>query len=275
MKIKYYGSSASEAWPALFCSCSACNAAAELGGKNIRTRHQVQIDDSLLIDFPPDTNYHIRQYGLDLRKIKNLLITHSHPDHFYPYDLANRVSQYTDGITISEMLHIYGNSTVKKIFSSVMKDYQNVEAVMKFHELKPSDNFVTEDHYYVEAFLADHKYDEQSLIYSIAKEKKKILFAHDTGIFPDETWEKLENQYFHCVSLDCTGVTKGWINGHMGFEAVKYTCKRMRRMRCIDDGTVIILSHFAHCTDMTHEKIEKIANENGCLAAYDGFECIF
>lgn len=275
MKIKYYGSAASEAWPAMFCSCEACRAAAELGGKNIRTRHQVQIDESLLIDFPPDTNYHIIQYGLDLRKIRTLLITHSHPDHFYPFDLVNKTSQYTNGVITPEMLHIYGNSTVNHIFSSVIEAYQDVDSVMTFHELKPLDTFVSEDNYYIRALPADHKEDEQAFIYMIENGQKKMLFAHDTGIFPEETWACLEGKYFHCVSLDCTGVTRDWRSGHMGFEAVKFTCDKMREIGCIDDKTVVILSHFAHCGDMTHEKIEKIAGEIGCIAAYDGFECVF
>lgn len=259
----------------MFCSCNACRMATESGGKNIRTRHQVQIDDSLLIDFPPDTNYHIQRYGLDLTKVKTLLVTHSHPDHFYPYDLANRTSQYTDGVTASEKLHVYGNAVVSKIFSSAMEAYENVDSVLDFHELKPLDKFISEDNYQIEALAADHKYDEQALIYVIGNGKKNILFAHDTGIFPDGTWQCLHNRYFDCISLDCTGVTRNWKSGHMGFEAVKYTCDKMRKMGSIDDKTVIILSHFAHCKDMTHEKIEKIAEEMGCIAAYDGFECVF
>ena len=58
MKITYYGTSASEAWPALFCECEACRLARKYGGKNVRSRSQTLIDDTLLLDFPPDTNYH-------------------------------------------------------------------------------------------------------------------------------------------------------------------------------------------------------------------------
>ena len=76
MKITYYGTSASEAWPALFCECEACRLARKYGGKNVRSRSQTLIDDTLLLDFPPDTNYHAQVLGLNLRKVRTLLLTH-------------------------------------------------------------------------------------------------------------------------------------------------------------------------------------------------------
>lgn len=37
MKIKYWGTGASEGLPAVFCDCENCQKARRLGGKNIRT----------------------------------------------------------------------------------------------------------------------------------------------------------------------------------------------------------------------------------------------
>ena len=47
MKIHYLGTAAAEGWPAVFCQCDACKAGKEMGGKNIRTRSSVLIDDEL------------------------------------------------------------------------------------------------------------------------------------------------------------------------------------------------------------------------------------
>ena len=49
MKIKYLGTAAAEAFPAIFCNCKYCEEARELGGKNIRTRSQSLVNDDLLI----------------------------------------------------------------------------------------------------------------------------------------------------------------------------------------------------------------------------------
>ena len=59
MKIKFLGTCAAEGFPAMFCQCPVCEKAREKGGKNIRTRSQAVIDDTLLIDFPADTYMHI------------------------------------------------------------------------------------------------------------------------------------------------------------------------------------------------------------------------
>ena len=90
MKIKYLGTAAAEAFPAVFCNCKYCNEARELGGKNIRTRSQSLINDDLLIDFPPDTYHHFITHGIRGDRIKYLLITHAHSDHIYEGDLDIR-----------------------------------------------------------------------------------------------------------------------------------------------------------------------------------------
>ena len=86
MKIKYYGTGASEGIPALFCKCPVCEEARKNGGRDIRSRSQALINDDLLVDFPPDTFMHIVYGGLDLQSIHTCLITHSHSDHLYVED---------------------------------------------------------------------------------------------------------------------------------------------------------------------------------------------
>ena len=88
MKLKFLGTAAAEAAPALFCDCDYCEKARKAGGKNIRTRSQSVINDELLIDFPADTYLHVLHQGLPLHKIYHCIITHSHQDHFY-MDLYN------------------------------------------------------------------------------------------------------------------------------------------------------------------------------------------
>ena len=86
MKIKVLGTAAYERVPAMFCSCPICNYAREHGGKEVRTQAQVLINDDLLVDFGQDSFYHSLRFGVDFQQIKNILITHSHSDHFIPED---------------------------------------------------------------------------------------------------------------------------------------------------------------------------------------------
>ena len=97
MKMLYMGTAAAEGWPALFCSCPVCEHARRAGGRNLRTRTQALLDNSLLIDFPPDTYCHALRYGLNLGDIHTLLITHSHMDHWFPTDLIHRHEHFGHG----------------------------------------------------------------------------------------------------------------------------------------------------------------------------------
>ena len=95
MEFTYLGTAAAEGWPAVFCRCKYCLEAQRLGGKNIRTRSQAIINDDLLIDLPPDTYLHKLAHNLDLTRVKYLLLTHCHMDHFYPQELTVRGSCYS------------------------------------------------------------------------------------------------------------------------------------------------------------------------------------
>lgn len=269
MKVTYYGTSASEAWPALFCSCKACRLARKLGGKNIRTRSQTLIDQTLLIDFPPDTNYHAQRYQLNLQKVRTLLITHSHHDHFFPFDIGMRISNFAEG-TDSHKLSVYGNETIEKGFYEAARLYPNLDEFVLFHRLEPFDRFTSEDGYRITALPADHNQPEKSLMYTVERDGKQLLYAHDTGIFPESAWRALEGKRFDLVSLDCTALSRDWRQGHMGFQAVDQVRDRMAQMGCIHSKTLLVLSHFAHFGDFTHERICQIENPKGYQVAYDG-----
>ena len=115
MKILYMGTAAAEGWPGLFCSCPVCTHARKAGGRNLRTRTQAILDDSLLIDFPPDTYAHALRYGLNLARVHTLLVTHSHMDHWFPTDLIHRHEHFGHGA--EGVLDVYGNEAVEKAFN--------------------------------------------------------------------------------------------------------------------------------------------------------------
>lgn len=274
MKITYYGTSASEAWPALFCSCKACELARKYGGKNIRTRSQTLIDESILIDFPPDTNFHAQMLGLDLRRVTTLLLTHSHHDHFFPYDICMRNGNYAEGLSDKKLL-VCGNEVIQRRLYEAAEICSTFGEYIQFQLLLPFETLETADGYTVTSLLADHNQPEKSLLYIIEKAGRKLFYAHDTGIFPKETWEFLEGFRFDFVSLDCTALSRNWRQGHMGFAAADEVRERLADMHCIDENTILTLNHFAHYGDFTHDKICQLANPKGYQVAYDGWACEF
>ncbi|MBR5009902.1 MAG: hypothetical protein IKY06_04600, partial [Clostridia bacterium] len=94
MKIQWLGTAAAEGWPAVFCTCEACKKAAQLGGKNIRTRAGAIVDDVLLIDLNPDLYAQKLSLGLDLCLLKDIIVTHNHGDHLTPLYIEFRKAVY-------------------------------------------------------------------------------------------------------------------------------------------------------------------------------------
>lgn len=151
MEIQYLGTAAAEGLPALFCDCETCRKARKAGGKEVRTRTQSIVDGKILIDFPPDTYTHALNYSLQLGKIRHLLITHSHMDHFFPVELIHRHEHF--GHNAEGMLHVYGNEAVEKAFyDAVLIDRFKVHPLddaVRFIRLEPFADFAADGYHII------------------------------------------------------------------------------------------------------------------------------
>ena len=274
MKFKYFGTAAAECWPALFCSCDNCERAKKSGGRNIRTRSQAVINGDLLIDLPPDTYFHVINYGLDLTKIKNIIITHDHEDHFYIYDLhrAYPPFAYDKNKEKIKQINIYGNKSVNKYAAEL----ENHKDILNFQEFSAFEKYNI-GKYFITPLKADHDYSQDCFIYLIEDPKSKILYANDTGYFPDETWEFLFNncadgKKLDFVSLDTTNGMLDGRRGHMGIEVCGEVKARLIETGAADDKTIFCLHHFSHNGGKIYDELVPIAAESGFLVSYDGME---
>lgn len=275
MKLKYLGTAAAEGIPGMFCNCRVCRNALKIRGKEIKTRSQALLDDKLLIDFPADTYMHILNHGLDLRNIHNVIITHSHSDHFYPNDFWCRFEGIAYDI-VEEPLNIYvteaGYNTALRQLGEDMN-----ETRVKFHKIAPFEPFDVED-YHIIPLAADHDSSTNPVIYIIEKGGKSLLYAHDTGIFPDSTWDYLEkyNKKFELISLDCTGVAqKNLRRSHLCLNTDKEVYDRLTEIGVCDKNTIVYVNHFSHNGMLTHKELVVEAEKYGFLVTYDSLEVVF
>ena len=273
MKLHYLGTAAAEGWPALFCSCENCQRARKVKGKSYRSRPQALIDGNLMIDFGPDTFYHMMKYDLDFSKIQHVILTHSHTDHFYATDLILRAFPYAYYGNERKMT-VYGNEKCHWMFLRTLEaedDSQNMRDCVGFEEIRAFQPFQIPG-YGITPLHAVHDPKEECLFYLIRDEEgKTLLFANDTGIFPEDTWEALAGVKLDCVSLDCTlGKNPNMECGHMGLKAVRSVVQRLRKMECIDKDTPVVLTHFSHNGNLLHEELEAETKEDGFIIAYDG-----
>lgn len=279
MKIKYLGTAAAEAVPAMFCECKVCRIARKEGGKNIRTRSQAIVDDRLLIDFGPETNYHSFRYGIDLSRIETCIITHSHRDHLYVEDIENRRSGFSHLEENAPPLTFFASEPVINIiFDFLKKRNMHKDGVVKTETVRCFEPFYAEG-YKITALPARHDPNAGAVFYMIEKGGKALLYAHDTGLFPSGVWEHFEKvlPHFDFVSLDCTAGSK-LINYemHLNYEKCRFIKEKMLSDGYADDKTVFCLNHFSHNgLEHSYEDFCKLPQIKGFKASYDGMELEF
>ncbi len=273
MKIKYLGTAAYEGVPSLFCNCRVCRASRELGGRNLRSRSQALVNDELLIDFNPDTVWHYQKYGFDWEKICGCLITHSHSDHLYVEDIEIAEKELSHE---HRVLHFYAAKSGYGMIKPVTdRTHGGAEVTL----VKEGERFEVDGKYSVLPLWANHDRATSPVVYSIACGNKKMLYAHDTGVFPEKSWSLLKGEgRFDLISLDCTGCLAlggDWVDGHMSFGTNLKTVERMKREGLADDRTIVVLNHFSHNGGQTYDEMKEAVKNSGTIVSYDGMEIIF
>lgn len=272
MKFQYLGTAAAEGCPAVFCNCDYCKQAREIGGKNIRTRSQAIINDDLVLDFPPDSLAHFQAQGIRGDKIKYVVFTHSHSDHYYATDLLRHGTYYAHNME-QDVLHIICSET---LYERMQRDLANVKkgVNLEYHVAKAFEPIQLEG-YELIPLPARHAPNEKALFYIIRAEGKTLLYAHDTGYFYDEVFDYIrENKIvFDMISLDCTNghITKEGGN-HMGLMVDKKVADKLREIGAVNEKTIQYVNHFSHNGNPVHEVITESAAALGFAVSYDGLK---
>ena len=278
MKLQFWGTAAAEGIPGIFCGCEICNKARAEGGRFVRARSQTMIDGDLLIDFGPDTYSNSVKYGYDLSKLGNLLVTHSHMDHLYAYELFNRQPGYCHN-TRCEALNIYGSGGVRKaLFADTQNKVQSLfdSGKIAFHTLE---EYVpaTIGEYTVIPVPANHG-TEQPFVYIIEKHGKCIFYMTDSNRFTDEINERIASlgKKFDVVVYDCTfgtadTVAAGTAPGHMAIPVINIVRNQFRQLGLYKPGAIEIIDHFSHNGEnVSYDALEPLAEKEGLITAYDG-----
>ena len=87
------------------------------------------------------------------------------------------------------------------------------------------------------------------------KDGKALLYAHDTGLFPESTWEYLTGHpvKLNLVSLDATHAIHANYSGHMGFAADAQIRNRLVKEGLADENTIYVANHFTHNAGVTYD----------------------
>ncbi len=273
MKIKIMGTAAYERVPAMFCTCAACEYARKVRGKAVRTQAQTLINDDLMVDFGQDNYIHYLNGAFDYTKIRTLLVTHAHSDHFTTNELLMTTSAY--GHNEMENITVVGAKGAQNKYEALEGDRKADFLPITPYETK------TVSKYTVTALPACHG-TEVPVLYIISDGEKTVLYNNDTGLVTDEVYDFIEKggYRFDLVIADCTYGLLGYSSdGHMSLEDNEAHKARLTAMGALTDKSIYVITHYSHNalkhkdgSPATVGDLERIASERGMISAVDGME---
>jgi phosphoribosyl 1,2-cyclic phosphate phosphodiesterase len=234
------------------------------GGKDIRTRSGALIDNVLKIDFGPDTFAQCATLKLHPQEWKWIVFTHTHYDHFTPQMLQYAFPPFVE--EGSPAPEVFGNKAILDGFRGAFDQEQQLKRrlIKSFETIEIGD-------YEVTPIRAYHKLDEDSLNLIIRKNGSTLLYALDTGVYQQETWDFLKGWKLDCAIIECTdGFNPADYWGHLSCAELLEVVNRLRDMGCLNNGSPICTSHHSHTGLATHAELEDFLVPNGIQVGYDG-----
>ena len=279
MKITFLGTSASNAFPEAFCSCDNCVQARLLGGKSLRKRSAVLINDDLLIDLNPDIMSASQMHRVSLTNVCYCLQTHPHADHLDINHLKSRSPGF--GVVGAPVLNFYASAQTMQrastTFERDLSDHSLFDPVaeerlnIRIHEIEPFTPITFGD-YRVIAFPANHAPTMGAMLYSVEYDGRTIFYGTDTAPLFEEVWQAFRQfqLQFDLVVLDHTYGLHKVGTGHMNATDFIDHMHRMRREGILKPEGRVFATHIAHDANPPHPQLVEFAEKNGYEVAFDG-----
>ena len=263
MKLRFLGTSAGELYPGIWCRCQNCEAACNGKPEDRRQSAALYVEpgelsgSSLLIDFPSEIASQALRHHVPLGEVQHLLVTHSHGDHWHPYQLrwrgrpAEMVLQNElaptriGGPRFTELarLHIWGNAAVEAVLRRELGmelDYYEIE----FHRIGAGEGFQAGS-FRVDTVSANHDVGREDAVHFIIREAgKTILYELDGDTFLAQTRDLLKEYRFDLVILESTyGYGDG--GNHRNFVRVISEAEWFRSEGVLTPSGEIVAMHFS------------------------------
>lgn len=199
------------------------------------------LDDIILIDCGPTILLKREELQIDFSKIKIVLITHFHGDHFAGLPFLILYFQYI--LKRKEKLFILGPKNIKQQYFSLMELlYPNLKIDFSIDFVEIQNTYYFEN-YLITAFPITHK--EESIGYKISDSKHSFAFSGDT-ILNEKVYHLFENVDIGIIELSLK--TKEESSSHVSLEEMIKDRKNIKAKKL----------YFNHIYDDLAEEVEKI-----------------
>lgn len=272
MRVFFLGTGAAEGFPALFSGLPINREALRRGGKNLRLRAGILIDETIRVDLCPDALAQVHKYPqIDFSALEHLLFTHSHDDHFAVRELQYLSPNFAPDRV--EPLQVYATGEIWEKLDAEMAHFYE-EAPLVRHKLAPFCE-LTVGHLTVIPITAHHRQDELCLNFLFREGDRCLLYGSDTGWYDPPTWKFLEGVHLDGVILECgKGISGNNYEGHLSLDECIAFKHQLVASGSLSPEAPFYLTHICHTGLLLHEEMEALCAPHGIHVAYDGLEFV-
>ncbi len=226
------------------------------------------IDDALLIDPGPHIFHFAEANGTPelLSNVRNIIVTHSHADHFNPANVARLCldrdcTLWADAACLRKLTAALGQETADRI---------------KFVETRLNQNYDIGG-YTVTALRSNHATDdptEDTRLYLIEHAERILYYGCDSAWIPTTAWNVIKEKKVNAMVLECTCgsiARNDWrIFEHNTLEMLELMLVTFKKYNYFAEDVKYYASHLARTLHEDHAATAATLADMGVTMAYDG-----
>lgn len=252
-------------------TCAALDHEGEpVGPRDIHGYAMLYVPPNSVIDFAVDARDKMRYWGVDERAIGNILITHSHHDHFDPPTIiAFARDRWND---YRAKTSVFSSQTVVQTLRPAVAEAE-ADGFVTVTEVKVGDRIQLAEGLAAVVLPSSHWTAPTPVYFLLEFYGREILYAVDSSAFTPETIECLKERHLDAVITDCTFLDQ-YVDpkksGHMNYNMV---CEQMAKLRArgiADASTPCYITHMALRSTADYKRFSPGARRLGLRMAYDG-----
>ncbi len=267
MKILFLGTCAADYNPRLHTDLANCF------DLNARRSNAVLLNGHTLIDCGDWILKELEIAGVPAAAIENVMVSHSHKDHFRPDHLCTLAQQ------AGHPIHIYASADTLGLLAQKVQGVPGGDLLVPhLMQSRPAPVTVQVGELTVTPYPSNHQTDipgEETLHYLILQDGRKLFYGTDGAWLPTVTGKSLFEAQLNCYLFDatCGDYDDDYrIFEHNTLPMIRTMIKVLRDHNAFAPDAKLYLTHIAPSLHKPHAETVEIAARDGLLVAYDGLE---